>query len=754
MKKTFGNFQTLEPIVSFPGKAVYKARSQGSDNYVIKVTHLAHFTDGNSDKVKELADCFCKTVALQKRVAEENSFVGSILDFGVEDELAWEATKFHSNSLQKLINSRQLPTTDGAFKIIDAMVQGTMAFRDICGRSHGNIRSSNVLFNTSGKNQVTDVVIEDPAAGEPAQVERFELADLRAIGELIYRMVHPSEHRPPEQWKIDPTKLPAEWVTVFGAKHAPRWATISAKLLDPKLNLSVYNLDKLALELTRLNPKRGVSPVVLAGAAAGLLLLGAAGGFAVWKHSQPQKVVVADDSALKIVKSARAEVQAEAAKLAEQKILVEAKVAAEAKAAEELRLKAQAELRAAEETRKKAEAEAQRLEEDRKSADAKVSTSEQERLAAAQKAEEALRIAKEAEERAKKLVEEKVSVEKQLAEETRKKTEAEAKRLAEEKQKAELRADAEQKARLEASRKAAEAERLVQEADAQRRAAEQRARELSLELARKEREAADKAREETLKQLAAERERAAAAKSGETLTQAKLSTPTISVPVSGTSKPGKGLKWSNSLGMRFAPVGDGSVLFCIWETRYKDYEEFVRAARYNGDQKWKSPGFTSAPASPVVNVNWSDAEAFCKWLTDSERSKGAIDAKQFYRLPTDTEWSFVTKASEAKGSFSWGASWPPPIGVGNFASVCSYDRFEATAPSGQFPANEYGVFDLLGNVWELCETRKGAAEGVARGGSWMSASPEQLSISYRLPFASSDRREDVGFRVVLDLGTK
>ena len=137
---------------------------------------------------------------------------------------------------------------------------------------------------------------------------------------------------------------------------------------------------------------------------------------------------------------------------------------------------------------------------------------------------------------------------------------------------------------------------------------------------------------------------------------------------------------TNSLGMVFVPVPGTSVLFCIWDTRVQDFQQFVDKTGYDatagmysfrsdgqkqrGDT-WKHPGFAQGPTHPVCGVSWDDAQAFCHWLTKNERRAGTLAAKQSYRLPTDTEWS----AAVGFQKYPWGNQWPPPPGAGNYAGV-------------------------------------------------------------------------------------
>jgi formylglycine-generating enzyme required for sulfatase activity len=197
---------------------------------------------------------------------------------------------------------------------------------------------------------------------------------------------------------------------------------------------------------------------------------------------------------------------------------------------------------------------------------------------------------------------------------------------------------------------------------------------------------------------------------------------------------------------------------------------------------WRNPGFKQSALHPVVGVSWEDATAFCQWLTEKERNEGLLSSRQFYRLPTDHEWSCAAGTTK----YPWGDAWPPSKGAGNYAGAEAgevpwprtaeswdySDGFAWTSPVGSFDPNQYGIFDLGGNVWEGCEDwyRKemspsdlrakydwlnddggGQHKRVFRGAAWSHRVADFMLSAYRCFQIPGFRCNDIGFRVVLTL---
>lgn len=230
-----------------------------------------------------------------------------------------------------------------------------------------------------------------------------------------------------------------------------------------------------------------------------------------------------------------------------------------------------------------------------------------------------------------------------------------------------------------------------------------------------------------------------------------------------------GKPWQNSLGIKFVPLG--KAMLATIETRRKDFAEFVKATN---QPPVDGRVLDTELDLPVSMVNRSEAEQFCRWLTDRERAQGLLEPDQEYRLPSDDEWSMAAYLSREignnpserslriEGIYPWGFIWPPPAKSGNFldksadktgkTAIPKYeDGFAGLAPVGSFRADGRGLHDLSGNLWEWVSDSWSTMpdQGVLRGGAYTTSERQELLASFRRHATATDRHPDAGFRLLL-----
>lgn len=139
---------------------------------------------------------------------------------------------------------------------------------------------------------------------------------------------------------------------------------------------------------------------------------------------------------------------------------------------------------------------------------------------------------------------------------------------------------------------------------------------------------------------------------------------------------------------------------------------------------------SSGDASPATGVSFDQALAFCFWYAEVSRKP--------MRLPTEHEWEYACRAGdrgalprEIRVGTAWDAS--------NSGGVCP--------PLDQRKSNEFGLYGMLGGVWEWTSAAEGEdRRRVLRGGSFRTPSAE-LSYQLRRPARPDLEADDVGFRI-------
>lgn len=191
-----------------------------------------------------------------------------------------------------------------------------------------------------------------------------------------------------------------------------------------------------------------------------------------------------------------------------------------------------------------------------------------------------------------------------------------------------------------------------------------------------------------------------------------------------------------------------------FEVTFAQWDACLRAGGCShspGDEGWGRAN------SPAIDVSWNDAREYVDWLSEKTGRK--------YRLLTEAEWEYAARA-RTQTRYYWGDE--PGQGRANCAQCGGRWDGTKTASPASFPPNGFGLFDMLGNVWEWVEdcghpSYSGAPSDASawlqpgdcrlrmlRGGSWEDAASRVRSAIRYWEFAET-RRNVIGFRVAQTL---
>jgi formylglycine-generating enzyme required for sulfatase activity len=221
----------------------------------------------------------------------------------------------------------------------------------------------------------------------------------------------------------------------------------------------------------------------------------------------------------------------------------------------------------------------------------------------------------------------------------------------------------------------------------------------------------------------------------------------------------------------------------VYDVTVGEYSQFVAATgvgangctTYDGAWRvtptvtWRNAIESQTSSHPVSCVSWQDAKDYAAWLSHTTH--------QTYRLPSASEWEYAARAGSAAP-----VPWTTPAEACSYANVADQtaaqhyrgwkvlpcaDEFVQSAPVGSFKANAFGLYDMLGNVFqwtEDCWTDNyqgapidGSAQAAGdctqhelRGGSWFTQ-PDFVRTSYRNRFEGNYRSTSIGFRLIREM---
>ena len=194
------------------------------------------------------------------------------------------------------------------------------------------------------------------------------------------------------------------------------------------------------------------------------------------------------------------------------------------------------------------------------------------------------------------------------------------------------------------------------------------------------------------------------------------------------------------ISFEFCPIPAGT--FRMESNEVKIDQDFYLGKYPVTQQQWKSvmgnnPSYFKGESLPVEKVSHDDVQAFIQKLN-------TLSGKQHYRLPTEAEWEYACRA-ESSLAYFFGDSARL---LGKYAWY-GPNSGKKTHPVGKKSSNEWGLYDMTGNVWEWTGSwyDSSCLTLVIRGGSWFNEA-KCCQSAFRNKFAPGNPNITIGFRLV------
>jgi formylglycine-generating enzyme required for sulfatase activity len=244
----------------------------------------------------------------------------------------------------------------------------------------------------------------------------------------------------------------------------------------------------------------------------------------------------------------------------------------------------------------------------------------------------------------------------------------------------------------------------------------------------------------------------------------------INIPLHAQDKKDPSKNYTNSLGMKFVWIPPGTFLMgSPKEEKGRDANEtqhkvtltkgFYMGVYTVTQEEWQAvmgnnpSGLKGEENLPVEQVSWNDCDKFIKKVREKD--------KRLYRLPTEAEWEYACRAG-TKTAYYFGDDKSM---LGKFAWYSENNPERKTHPVGQKKPNEWGLYDMHGNLFQWCQDwygeypqndladpqgpEKGTSR-VMRGGAWGN-DPAACRSAFRLAYEPGRGNFIIGFRLCFSL---